>query len=294
MKKFFLLFIVIFFFSDIVLSQERLPSVDPEKSNDLGWYVGLDFGLYLANKSTAMYFNGSESNENKISYVLKNKYWYEDISRELNLADTIILNELPSNMKYSSAVTLGFYAKNQFNKTTNVFFQFNYTKLVASDFFSVEIDPAFNYLTEPDIRLYSIYGSEIRYNIDIGLSKTFGHKEKLKYFAEAGLNINNTKVVESKIQIESLEYSLVNIYLNQNYVPNTNLVEYAIDQGGVGYGAFLNGGLKLIFSEKVSFDLGASLYYKTINLEPYDNFNIHYCFFLRMVFKFNSELDSEL
>ncbi|MBC8147876.1 MAG: hypothetical protein H8E98_07835, partial [Bacteroidetes bacterium] len=233
-------------------------------------------------------YNGSDLNENKIQFILGNKYWREDINRELNVNDTFILQELPAQMKYDPAVLIGFYARGEMSKTLGIILQFNYQNLKTTDFFTINIDPVI-YLTEPDLRLYTIYGSEKRINIDVGISKIFRPKEKTQIFIEGGFNLNNTKVVESKIQIENLEYSLVNVYLNQNYVPNSNLQEYAINQGGIGFGTFLSSGVKLNFSDAISIDPGATLYWKSIHLEGYDYTKLHYSFYVRMIFKLSFE-----
>ena len=260
----FLVFIYSFGFSQIE------PRFDSNySSSPMNWTFGMNFGFYFANKATANYYNGSDYNENKIQFVLGNKYWREDINKKLNIADTFILEQLPAQMRYDPAVSIGFYARGEMSKTLGLIFQFNYQNLKATDFFTINVDPV-TYLTEPDIRLCPIFGSEKRINIDIGISKTFRSKEKTQIFLEGGFNLNNTKVVESKIQIEDLEYSLVNVYLNQAYVPNSNLQQYVINQGGIGFGTFLSSGVKLVFNDALSIDPGATLYWKSIHLEGYD------------------------
>ncbi|MCF8296885.1 MAG: hypothetical protein K9J13_05000 [Saprospiraceae bacterium] len=258
-------------------------------SSPMEWQFGMNFGFYFANKATANYYNGSDKNENKIQYILGNKYRRDEITRELNVVDSFALKELPTQMKYAPAVMVGFYTRGELSKTLGIVFQFNFQNLKTTDYFTIERDPPIGYLREPDLILCPIYGEEKRINIDVGISKIFRPKEKVQIFVEGGFNMNNTKVVASKIQIENLEYSLVNVYLNQNYVPNSNLQEYTINQGGIGFGTFLSSGVKLNFSDAISVDPGATLYWKSIHLEGYDYTKLHYSLYVRMIFKLSFE-----
>lgn len=265
-------------------------SKNPQTESETGWKFGANMGFYFASPYTANYYNGSDKNENKISYIISNKYWRDDINRELNINDTFLLRELPQRMKYNTSALVGFLATYQVDKSNSFFIQFNLTKLEAKDFFTIEVDPA-TFLTFPDIRLFQIYGSEKRYNIDIGVQRLYPIKNKHSAFVEAGINLNNTKVIESKIRIENLEYSLVNVYLNQNYIPGGNLTEYVINQGGIGYGAFVGGGAKLVFSPTLTLDPGVSMHWSKIKLEGYERFRPHFTIFLRMVFTLSSAQD---
>ena len=160
--------------------------------------------------------------------------------------------------------------------------QFNYSKLHANDFFQIEVDPYY-ILTEPDLRIFPIWGIEERVNIDLNFSKYFhAHNEILVPFLEAGININSTRVKENMIQINDLKYSLVNVYLNGTYVPGASQTQYHIQQGGVGWGVSAGGGLKLVFSEAVSIDPGFSVYYQKINLEHYEQFRPGITFYIRL------------
>ena len=190
------------------------------------------------------------------------------------------LGELPSNIKYSTAYTLGFMFKYNIKNDLGFFFQFNTVKLNISDKFSLIID-SLTFTSEDAYRLGNIYGTEKRTNFDIGVCKTFSIGEFTNIFAEFGFNLNNTKVLTSKIKIENLEYSLINVYLNQSYVPNTSLMEYNIQQGGIGYGMFFSVGVQLIFNETITLDPGISVYFNSINLEGYQAFKLHYNIFIR-------------
>jgi hypothetical protein len=209
------------------------------------------------------------SNVNKISYVFGNKYWYQDIFNRLNASDTIFVLELPSNMRYGPSFQVGVYFRRTFDNYTGFSLQFDYSKLIATDKFTVEVDPNF-ILSEPDIRIYDIWGLEERVNIDLLFSKYFKTKNPVFLpFIEAGLNLSSTRVKEHKIKIEDLEYSLVDVYLSGGYVPNSPQNEYEIQQGGIGLGISAALGVKLVFNDQVSIDPGFRMYFQKVNLEGY-------------------------
>ena len=247
------------------------------------WDLGLNFGMHWAAKYHAGFYDGSPKNVNNVNYVFNNPYWRKDIMRDLNVADTFYLGELPENMRYTGAFQIGMYFRKTFDNYTGLSLQFDYTKLTASDVFTLIIDPQSAIGQEPDIRIYNIWGIEDRINIDILFSKYFKIKSPtLLPFFESGFNINSTRVKENKISIEGVDYSLVDVYLNGSYTPNSPQNTYYVQQGGIGWGVSAAVGLKMIFSDYVSIDPGFRVYYQTINLERYQNFGLSYSIFVRL------------
>ncbi len=283
--------------------------------NLTGWRFGINMGMYFANKSSADYYNGMPKNENNIAWVLNNYYWYQEVNQQLNsrhiLNDNIppqwsgAYNEwragyglaagdtswwiyYPTNMKYDAAISPGFYAKYNFNNTTGVFIQSNYVKLTTSGIFQMVIDSITGF-SEPALRPGYIKGVEERVNIDIGISKFYRTGQITSVFIETGFHLNSTRVLENRIQIGNKEFNIVNRYLNQNFVPNTNITEYNVYQGGLGFGIFLSGGVKFILAESISIDPGFQLFWKNINLEGYNDFGLNYYTYIRMIFNLFGE-----
>lgn len=249
-----------------------------------GWRYGLNIGFYFGNKNSANFYSGRPGNENTINYIINNKYRYDELRQLINFSDTFFILEYPSQMSYDPAVMVGFIAKYNFTNKMGFFFQFNYVKLKATDFFTAEVDPM-QFLTERDIRVYGIVGVEERVNIEMGLSRYLPIGPKMNVFLEGGLNINDSEVKSHEIQIEGQTYDIVNIYGSQNYVPNTSLQSYDVRQGGIGFGAFFTGGVQFSFNENISMDPGISLWWKKINLAGYDSYNAHWAFTVRFLFK---------
>jgi len=299
-------------------SQNRYPKFTEAERNwseyDLtGWRFGINIGMCFANKYSAQYYSGERYNENNIEYVLNNKYWYEEIVQELNSnriynssdwlppagfsdnfdewksqynvaeGDKAWWIYYPVEMKYDAAISPGFYIKYNFNNTTGVFAQTNYVELKTSGAFQMVIDTVTG-TSEPGYRTGFIRGKERRSTIDIGISKFYRTGKFTSIFIETGLTMNSTKVLESRIQIGKQEYNLVNNYSSGGFVPNSNGNQSEIYQGGIGFGIFLNGGMKLIVSEQVSIDPGVSIYYKNLNLEGYSDFKPDIYAYVRLIF----------
>lgn len=287
-----------------------------------GWRFGINIGMYFANNYSAQYYSGEPFNLNNIDYVLDNYYWYQEIQQELNsnkvyntfdyLPPTAFTssweawkrqygvldaNDVPAGqspdetwwvyypleMKYNVTVSPGFYAKYNFNNTTGVFIQTNYVELKTSGAFQLVIDTV-TYTSEPGFRTGYLIGKERRSSIDVGISKFYRTGKYTSIFIETGLHMNSTKVLESRIKIGQREYTLVNEYGSGGYVPNSNSYAYDIYQGGIGFGIFLNGGLKFILNESVSFDPGFTVYYKNLNLEGYTDFKPDLYTYVRIIF----------
>ncbi len=292
----------------------ELPQDEWGESFDLtGWHLGINMGMFMAGKETAQFYSGEFFNENNIEYVLKNKYWYEEIRQELNSHNVLKnANDYPAwqssyadwqrqyglnsydtanhwwvyyplSMKYDASISMGFYAKYNFNNSTGIFFQSNYVKLKTGGAFQLVIDSV-TYFSEPALRTGYIVGTEERVNIEIGISKTYPLKDIINLFVETGFHINSTRVLTNDIQIGRREYTIINRYGNNGYLPGTAQTEYDIYQGGIGFGIFLAGGLKFQLSEDISIDPGVQFYYKKLNLEGYKGFTPDYFAYVRLIF----------
>ena len=242
-----------------------------EEENIARWDFGINFGAYFANKYTANYYNGSDENVNKISWVMETKYWYDEIKQILH-ADSVILREYPTNMNYHVALMGGLFFRYNFTRRWGLFLEFNYTQLTTDAQFTLEVDP-YDQPNLPELFLYGIHGREQRVNFDLGAHCRFPvYKKKMNLFLQAGLNINYTGVMKSYINIEDHEYSIINIYGDQYYVPNSNIQGYQTTQGGFGYGPYAGGGMGFTFTRQIGMELGGYLNYITVDLEGYKQF----------------------
>ena len=254
---------------------------EPVKQNH-AWSFGINCGAAFANRYQANFYDGADGNQNTISYILGNPYYVADIHRALN--DTFSLYGMPSKMKYSPSFAVGFIFKKNINNHLGVFAQFNYSKFTAEDQFTLKIGATPVGSAFPNLENYAIWGKEERINIDLGVSGEMYFAPKIYGFLEGGFNLNNTRVIENKISIAGTDYSLINIYGNQPYIPNTQLQEYTVHEGGIGLGAFISPGVKFKFNDNVAIDVFGSLYWVKINLMHYKEFKPLFSLSLRFMF----------
>jgi len=242
-------------------------SLKHKKKNNDGIYFGINFGAYFANRYTAQYYNGSGVNRlnDSLLHSINN---YQNIKTALS-SDSFALGELPAKMKYSPALMIGLFLKYDL-KNSAIIIQFNFSKLHAKDVFTINCLDPYN----PSIPIQKeegITGSEQRTNIDIGYCYTFNPKKNYRPYFEFGFNLNNTKWVDNNIKIESVELSL----------ENQKLAYYNINQGGIGIGAFLGGGINMIFNESIAITPGFEMYLTKTNLGSYDQFKPNYTIFVK-------------
>ncbi|MCX6244567.1 MAG: hypothetical protein NTU98_07650 [Bacteroidetes bacterium] len=290
------IFSLIFLFPATGLTQTRKPGVpeEPKSKKQLNrekmeedriarWDFGINFGTYFANKYTANYYNGSEGNVNNIGYVMTNQYWYEEIKHLLNASYKVQVEEVPTNMHYHVALTGGLFFRYNFTSNWGLLVDFNYAQLNTDGEFTVSIDTV-TYLTEPNLQLFGVHGREQRVNFDLAAHRRFPVvKKKMNLFAQLGMNVNYCQVMKNYINIYDHEYSIVNIYGDQYYVPNTNMQENPNNQNGFGYGLYAGGGMGFIFSRQIGLEVGGYLHYITVGLEGYNEFRPSGSVYIRFV-----------
>lgn len=259
-KTALLLFIALFSFPAAGMTQKDIS----------GWRFGLNFGFYSPSRYTANYYNGSASNENTVDYVMTNFYRYQEIYQLMQAHDTVLVDGLPEKMHYKPALHPGLYAEYVFNRQYALLVEFNYMKLKTQDAISLEVDPK-PYATNPDLRLYPIRGQEERVYFNIGLRRNFQVSDKVFWFVNGGLNVNNTKVLSSSFFVEEKEYDIINRYGNQVWIPNSSMQTYNIYQGGIGFGMFTGGGAMLHFAN-ITLEPGLTVHWLKVNLDGYKSF----------------------
>jgi hypothetical protein len=249
-------------------------SSEVEYSNDgKGWVFGLNVGVYYPSKNTAGYYNGNPANVNNVNYVMSNYYWYQEIFHALGAHDSISVAGLPENPHYKLAMQPGLYAQYCFSSTLALVIQFNYMRLKVDDVITFEVDPPIDYLSEPDLRLYPMRGVEERVYADIGLKRTYPKTDKYSWFLTGGLNVNSTKVKQCSFYVEEVEYSMVNTYGEDGYVPNSNMQTYNVYQGGIGVGMYAGAGLAFTFGNGIVLEPGITAHWLMVKLERYQNMN---------------------
>ncbi len=252
-------------------------------SDGKGWVFGLNVGLYYPSKNTAAFYSGDAANVNSFNYVMSNYYWHQEIFTALRANDSISVSGLPQNMHYKISMQPGIYAQYSFNPELALIIEFNYMKLKANDVIVFEVDPK-EYATEKDLRLYPMRGAEERVYADIGLKRTYIKTDKLSWFLMGGVNVNSTKVKQCSFYVENKEYSMINLYGINGYVPNSNSQTFPVYQGGVGVGMFAGAGATLTFAGSICIEPGITAHWLMVNLDRYKNMNPGAGAYIRFLF----------
>ena len=276
-----------------VYAQSGAEKTEVDFSKDgKGWVFGLNVGVYYPSKNTAAYYNGSPANENNAKYVMSNYYWYQEIFNALGAHDSISIavDGLPQNMHYKIAMQPGLYAQYCFNPRLALVIEFNYMRLKANDVIIFDVDPPIDYLGNHNLVLCPIRGIEERVYADIGLKRTFPQTDKLSWFVTGGVNVNSTKVKKSSFYVEDKftgkdkEYSMINLYGNNSYIPNSNMQTFNIYQGGIGVGMYAGTGATLTFGNAIVIEPGITAHWLMVKLERFNNMNPGIGAYLRFMF----------
>jgi hypothetical protein len=259
------------------------------------WSLGINIGMYDANKYPANFYNGSDQNVNKVSYVMSNTYWYQDIKNSLGLSDTgrVVVSGFPTNMHYKIVISGGVFARYNLSRNYGICLDANYTQLKAEDVVTFLVYP--NYYNEfPDIRLIPISGTEQRIHFDLLLQRNFWLKSNIYLFLQGGLNMNYTRVMKSIIYVVDQEYSLINTNIQGGYIPGANQQENQPIEGGFGYGLYLGGGAGIPLVDIFGIEPGGFINYNTVPLTGYNQFKVSFGFYLRLLFgNIKPNLDSD-
>ena len=250
------------------------------------WDFGINLGAYFPSKYSASYYNGSPGNVNNLDYIMGNKYWYQDIRQAMGAADTVVVDGYPLNTHYKTGFEGGLFVRFNFNRKNGIFLQANYTWLTAKDVITFIVDPKY-YLTLQDIREEPVVGKEGRVLIDLGYQRSFPFRSKLYLFLQAAATMCYTQVQKSFVVIEGTQYSMINIYGEQGYIPNTDIQTVNIYQNAFGFGGMLGAGAGIPLNDHFGLEPGFSMQYYPTNLTGYHEFRPSWSVYLRILLGFD-------
>lgn len=246
---------------------------------------GLNFGAYFANKYSANFYNGSDSNVNTVKYIMSNPTWYREIKLALGADSMVQVIGYPTDMHYNVALTGGLFVRYNFNRRNSIFLEANYTQLRAADVVTLQVDSIYTWKL-PDIRMVPIIGKEGRVMIDLGYQRSFPLKSRINLFIQGGITMCYTQVIKSVFVVEGREYNLINIYGNQGYQQNTNQQTFNVNQNAFGFGGFLGVGAGIPLTDLFGIEPGFFVQYYPVNLEGYPDFKPSFGLYLRILLNF--------
>lgn len=296
MKRLICLFCFFSLLSMTLFAQEKADSVatknKQEKSiKDMGFDFFIGAGIYKGSKAQAGYYSGIPTNENNLDYIFGNYYWKKDIvdlivknNSYVSYNDsTISVKEYPGRMRYapSMAIQLGFTYK--YSKNWGMTFTYSFSRCVVKDFFTVRYDNAVPGNERNDYLLYGLIGKENRSFFDLSARYTFHPSKIVKPFIEIGAQFNYVKVHSFDAIIEEKEFSLLDIYGGEAYVPGVSMQTFKVIYGGPGFGFSADVGLKIVCSPTISLDPMFYISVSKFGLKGYKDFGLNWGAFVRII-----------
>jgi len=238
-----------------------------------GFSVGFRLGTYLASKNTANFYNGSGFYQSGVNYAGVSAYTIEDrlnltpqqISQINNYYNSsnfqIPYDSSPMNMRYNPAFSVGLDFRYRLNRFASYLLQVQTTKLVASDQFTVDFDGTSQQQNaQNDVRLFSITGSEQRFQMALGYRQGWEVNELIDFFIQPGITFSGVRVNNNQIHIAEQNLDLFIGAFNpqqlQNYTPQTR----------TGFGGGFGTGFEFELGNGHSFDLGFYTYREKMKL----------------------------
>jgi len=106
----------------------------------------------------------------------------------------------------------------------------------------------------------TVTSQEQRFNVGLGIEKTFEVDSKLKPFASFGLSLNYIQLEKHNYNVEGLNYNIMRVLRYEGVPSNLQTFYKKID--GFGYGLFGETGGKYKLTEKFSGVVGAKFLYQ--------------------------------
>jgi hypothetical protein len=277
----------------LILSLTCFSSFAQTKGNSKGktdtWStLGFDFyiggGIYMADKSTANYYNGAPENEVNLNLLFDNSYRFDEITlliqNNYSYVDSIWLGDYPKDMSYKIGSNFGLGVKYKLNKNWGICLNYSTVSLSANDVFMIMFDvvPGNERST---YALENISIKEERSFFDLNVSRLFHVNPVIKPFLEIGLQFNYLKVKSFQAVIEDKTYDLLSS-VSSVYVPGQQTTTNYRNWAAPGYGASITGGVKIVFNE--TFSLDPALTFSVSSFGHSDNL---YGFFTGLTFNYN-------
>lgn len=243
--------ILFFFFPLILLSQNN------------NFVIGINGGVYLANRNTSIQYSGFYNNYG-INSIFNNSinkpYFDEYFQTQFNSQNYSIMSgekdRLENNIKYNPSPEIGFHL-GWVKRKSKFFVDVNFSNIKVQDFINIEVqNQNFTMSTEPQYVPISITGNEKRNMINFGLLKTFYEESNLSILFPFFVQLLEVKIDENFIIVNNQQYYISHNFSTMNF-----------DQNQGRYGLGLGSGLvfNYFIDKDLSFDVGYQMQYSKTN-----------------------------
>ena len=243
--------ILFFFFPLVLLSQNN------------NFVIGINGGVYLANRNTSIQYSGFYNNYG-INSIFNNSinkpYFDEYFQTQFNSQNYSIMSgekdRLENNIKYNPSPEIGFHL-GWVKRKSKFFVDVNFSNIKVQDFINIEVqNQNFTMSTEPQYVPISITGNEKRNMINFGLLKTIYEESNLSILFPFFVQLLEVKIDENFIIVNNQQYYISHNFSTMNF-----------DQNQGRYGLGLGSGLvfNYFIDKDLSFDIGYQMQYSKTN-----------------------------
>jgi len=230
-----------------------------------GFEFSFGGGVYFGSKKTANYYNGAPENDINLKLLTDNNYrWMEIINalkdkyHYIDEENVKLREDYNYESHYKIAMDIAVALKYRFHQ--NYYFELGYSfrRLTVSNHFIFDFEGGIpgNKENPPWSDWQNIVAKEERHYIDLSVGYIFQKHPIAKPFFALGAQFTYIRIKKNDgflAIIEGKKFDLISTYKNPNSPYEPEMTRYK-DWAGVGYGFFLNVGLKIAVHHAVSLD----------------------------------------
>jgi len=301
--QYFLFSTLFLCFSSFGIAQvEDDPDADEDNLSDLivynkneykGFFVGANFGVHFANKSTATFYTGNPFfTPNDICIFLPcpilgsagNDQVYNQLVQEIG-NHQFTLESFGDDLRYEPALTLGLNLRYRLGPFSSIQTDITYANLKANGVIVFNVDrPNPNGTADDFFESHPIWGKEQRLVFSPGFQFNLSDPGDFVPYFDVGGILTSTRVIENRFRVGNREFSILRPQILNGQVVNRR------QQTSNALGAYAGLGVNLEF-DKVILDFGYRASFEKVpfrnldeELSVHDNRTLHHSITLKFIY----------
>ncbi len=231
----------------LLLATSAIADDGKPPSPGLSFFVNA--GAFWADKNTANFYSGRESNVNTIYRVLHSNTYGQQIYDYLKTQDYITdavggyqnLQVVEwANMYYRTSYQIGLGVRYDYSSGLGWLLRADIAQLTALGIFNLSSNNGTGILGSKQYVPFNIFGQEERISIDAAITGRLDVSNNIQLEVDLGASVINTKVKENMIGIDGKTWSILDRWNGQTPDYGVSAYNQEILQGGIGYGVFIS------------------------------------------------------
>tara|TARA_Y100000385_G_scaffold144823_1_gene150392 strand:+ start:4610 stop:5449 length:840 start_codon:yes stop_codon:yes gene_type:complete len=257
------------------------PVIIFSQNND--FVIGINGGVYFANRNTSIQYNGFYNNYgiNSILNQSNNKpyidqYFQNTFNSQIYSISDGEIERLENNIKYNASPEIGFHL-GLVNKNSKLFVDINFSNIRVQDFIAFEVqNQNFTMSTEPQYVPISITGKEKRNIINLGYQKKIYEESKITILYPIFIQFLKVEIDDNFVTINNQPYPIIH-----NFQTSNNPIQ---NQGRIGLGLGSGIIVNYFINKDACFDFGYHIQYSKTNFsENLNPWGIQHSLFARII-----------